>query len=1214
MAKRILGIDTGTNSLGWAVVDRKDDGTYQLVDKGCLIFQEGVKVEKGIESSKASERTMHRASRKHYFRRRLRKVEVLKVLVKYGLCPHLSDEELNLWHTRKIYPKNDDFMLWQRTNDNFDKNPYYYRHLCLTDELDLDNEQERFILGRAFYHLAQRRGFLSNRLDGSEDDSGTVKDAISDLSAEMEEAHCDYLGEYFYKLYSEKGNKVRLRTHYTDREEHYKKEFFAICAKQKLPEEMFTELEKALYFQRPLKSQRSGVGKCTFEPRKPRAALSHPFFEEFRMLGVLNNIKVKGPNDRNLRPLNTEERTKAEKMFYRKSKPNFDFEDIAKEIAGRNKYQWEKDEGDKPYKFNYRMSQNVAGCPTITNLRDIFGNDYKNGIAECYTLSEKKDGTTKSADEMVCDIWNVLYSFSSKEMLKQYAIEKLQLDEETAEKFSKIKLSKGFASLSLLAVRKILPFLRMGIIYPHAVMLANIPSIIGKATWERDKEWILGELIPLMSNFNPKETGLEGTLDFCIKDFLRNNYELTSGAADRLYHPSMVETYKDATIVGGVYQLGSPRINAIRNPMAMRSLHQVRKVVNQLLQKGIIDNTTEVHIEYARELNDANMRKAISNANKQQEKARKEAAEKIATLYKEATGKDIVPTADDILKYQLWEEQDRICLYTGNEIGIADFIGANPKYDIEHTIPRSVGGDFTKENLTLCQSRFNREVKKAQIPSQLANHEEILERIADWKKKVEDLTRQIDKQRKNSRGCTTKEQKDGVIRRRHELELERDYRRGKYQRFTMTEVPEGFARRQGAGIGLVSKYAGLYLKSLFHDKNDRQRTNVFVVKGSSTAEFRKMWGIQSEYEKKSRDNHIHHCIDAITIACIGPGEYQKIAEYYRDYEEYEWGNAAKPTFPKPWPTFTEDIKRLENEMLVVHSTPDNMPKHTKKRVKTANGVFINAGDTARGALHNESYYGAIERDGEILYVKRKSITEFTSVADLDKIVDEAVKQKIKAAVEGKEFKKAIAEPIYMNEEKGILIKKVRCFESSVKNPLHIRQHRDLSKKEYKQQINVTVNGCQYGMAIYEDIVNGRLKRKSEIINMVQAARYYNKKTNEMAPQAKDGVPLKYIVTSGMQVILLQSYDENYKKLAQSELRNRLYNIISMEADGRITLRHNQEARSDKEVRAATSPQSGGYKEGKETYPLYRLSTTNFNALVEGFDFTIDVLGRIHFMK
>ena len=76
MKKRILGLDTGSNSLGWAVVDHEDDSHYTLIDKGVLIFQEGVKIDKAkrIESSKASERTGYRALRRQYFRRRLRKI------------------------------------------------------------------------------------------------------------------------------------------------------------------------------------------------------------------------------------------------------------------------------------------------------------------------------------------------------------------------------------------------------------------------------------------------------------------------------------------------------------------------------------------------------------------------------------------------------------------------------------------------------------------------------------------------------------------------------------------------------------------------------------------------------------------------------------------------------------------------------------------------------------------------------------------------------------------------------------------------------------------------------------------------------------------------------------------------------------------------------------------------------------------------------------
>lgn len=44
---RILGLDTGTNSLGWAIVDRDElSGQYELIYRGDLIFTEGVKVEK----------------------------------------------------------------------------------------------------------------------------------------------------------------------------------------------------------------------------------------------------------------------------------------------------------------------------------------------------------------------------------------------------------------------------------------------------------------------------------------------------------------------------------------------------------------------------------------------------------------------------------------------------------------------------------------------------------------------------------------------------------------------------------------------------------------------------------------------------------------------------------------------------------------------------------------------------------------------------------------------------------------------------------------------------------------------------------------------------------------------------------------------------------------------------------------------------------------
>lgn len=1201
--KRILGIDTGTNSLGWAVVDKNETGEYSLVRKGSLIFQEGVKIEKGIESSKASERTGHKSSRKHYFRRRLRKIEVLKVLVKYGWCPPLSVEALHLWHVKKQYPLDDAFLSWQRTDEKFGRNPYYFRHVCLHEKLDFDEESDRYVLGRAMYHLAQRRGFLSNRLDQSDEkESGKVKESISELSDEMKKAGCEFLGDYFYKLYSERGVTVRIRNRYTDREEHYKKEFYEICKVQGLDEQQIRDLERALYFQRPLKSQRQGVGRCTMEPSRPRCADSHPAYERFRMLSFINNIKVKGPHDIDLRPLNEEERKKINGLFF--SKPQFDFKDIAKAIAGKKNYQYIKDKGDLPYKFNYRMSQGVTGCPTTASLIDIFGEDFADGIAEQYTLS-----AGKTREQMTDDVWNVLYSFADKEKVKAWGMDKLQLDEENADKFSKIRLSHSFASLSLCAIRKILPWLEAGMIYSHAVMMAKVPDIVGKNIWNKYSETIISELSELIANFNPKDESMQGTLDFCIKDYLRNNFDLKPGVADKLYHPSMIETYPDAVInKDGVYQLGSPRTNAVRNPMAMRSLHQLRKVINMLLREGIIDQNTEVHIEYARELNDSNKRQAIARWNKEREKARAGYAADIVKLYKDETGKDIVPTDVDILKFQLWEEQGHVCLYTGERIGLADFIGPNPKYDIEHTVPRSVGGDSTLENMTLCSSRFNRDVKKAQLPSELSNHDEIMARLDKWKEKIEELRKAADKVRTHS--SMAKDMKDALIQKRHRIRLELDYWEGKYRRFQMTEVPEGFSRRQGAGIGLVGKYAGLYLKSLFHRKDDRTKSNVRVVKGATTAEYRKMWGIQDEYEKKSRDNHIHHCIDAIVIACISPGEYNETARYYQQYEEYERGRANKPQFKKPWSTFTEDIKALSKELLVVHDTPDNMPKQSRKKIKTPKGIIYQQGDTARGSLHSDTYYGAIEKDGEIRYVVRRALSSLKE-ADIDNIVDDKVKEIIKAAVDKKGFKLAFEEGIYMNESKKILIKKVRCYYKA-KEPLHIRNHRDKSDKEYKRQFHVETDG-NYCFAIYEGIVKGKIKRTFDVVNMLDAARYYRRSSDirhsyPISAEVKNGLRYRCLLKTGTMLILLQSYDEEIDVSNSVLVSKRLYYVAIMNKDGRIILRHHQEAREATILKKERN--AGAFNDSDAYRSEISMSMSNFNALVEGYDFEINALGEI----
>ena len=1202
---KILGIDTGTDSLGWAIVEKSNEGC-KLLDKGVHIFQEGVKIEKGIEASKAAEKTGHRATRVRYYRIRVRKIQLLKILIDNHLCPPLSEDELKKWKQRKVYPLNEQFMCWQRTNDNEGKNPYADRHKCLHEKLDLENLMDRYILGRAFYHLIQRRGFLSNRKDQDGDDTGKVKEGISSLSEEMQKAGFEYLGDYFYSLYN-KGGKIR--GHYTARNEHYLKEFKAICEIQELDKRLGVDvvkaIEKAIFNQRPLKSQKGQIGKCVFEKNKSKCPVSHPLFEEFRMLSFLNNVRIRTPKDEVLRPLNVEEREKIMPLFFRKSKKNFDFEDIAKKLAPKKMYAFNKQNPNMPYLFNYPMDVSVSGCVVSACLRDIFGEDWLSAICEVYTL-----GNGKSRLQILNDVWHALFFYSDKEKLAEFAKVRLQLNDEDARKFSEISMPSEYASLSLKAICKILPYLRRGMIYSHAVFLGNLCEVMPRYVWKTAemREAAIEKILSEMDNYNPNIDG--AALEVCIKDYLKREYGVTDEDLKKLYHPSMMETYPPVRPNGdGLYQLGSPRISSVRNPMAMRSMFRLRKLINRLLQEGKIDKDTTINIEFARELNDANKRKAIADNVRENQKQREDARKRIIELYKVDTGKDIVPNDDEIVKYILWEEQGHVCLYTGKQIRISDFIGADPKFDIEHTVPQSVGGDSTRMNLTLCDSRYNRDVKKTQLPSELFNHDEILSRIESWKKKYEEFDKQMRRLRTN--GVATKAVKDKIIQRRHLLQLKRDYWKGKYERFIMTEVPEGFSRRQGTDISIISKYARLYLRSVF-DK-------VYTVKGIATSDFRKIWGIQGIYASKERVNHVHHCIDAIVIACIGKAEYDKLAQYYHDKENHVWYGYAKADFVKPWPTFVEDIKNVQNEIFVSHYTPDNMSKQGRKHTVVNGKKVLSKGDAARGTLHNDTYYGAIERDGDVKYVVRRELASLEE-KDIKNIVDDAVRGKIEAAIAEKGFKEAMAGTIWMNEEKRIPIKKVRCYTPSVTNPLNIRKHRDESLKEYKRQFHVA-NDSNYAMAIYiGNDAKGKEKRDFELVNMIDAASYYKTSNDKevvghsMVPiKSKHDYPLAYILKIGTMVLLYEKSSEEIWEGNGVERSKRLYKIVGMSSMrvsgcsyGVILLRYHEEARPAVEIKA----KNGAYLQGEEFRPGIKMLHTQLNALIQSYDFDINELGEI----
>ena len=1211
---KILGLDLGTHSIGWAITEQTETG-YTLFDKGVDIFQEGVNRTQTGEEPMVKKRTEARASRRHFFRRRLRKIELLKVLVAHDMCPPLSDEQLNDWRYNKRYPMDDAFLIWQRTDDNKDKNPYHDRYEALTSSLDLSKQADRYKLGRALYHLSQRRGFLSNRKDQTNDkESGVVKAAISGLSNDMLQNGCSYIGEYFYKLY-QTGEKIR--TKHTSRKEHYENEFYAICSRQQLPESLVKSLHKAIFFQRELKSQKGLVGSCTFEKGKHRCPISHPRFEEFRMLSFLNNVKIETPTDNELRPLSAEERETAITLFLRKSKADFSFEDIAKKLSGgrKNMYSYYLDKNETPYRFNFKMITSVSGSPVTAALRSIFGDDWLTEMCSLYVK-----GAGKSEEQILNDVWHALFSFNDDDKLHAWAVDNLQLTDEQADEFVKIRIKQGYASLSLNAINKILPYLRAGFRYDEAVFMANLPAVVPAELWVPRRREIENDVCGILADYALNPTNRRLTKEQCIAGMLLDKYDISKNRTDRLYHPSKVDTYKDAIRnADGILQLGSPRISSVRNPMAMRALFRLRALVNPLLREGRIDKETKVNIEFARGLNDANMRAAIERYNREQEANRKKCAEAIRELYHTETGREITPSESDILKYQLWEDQKHHCLYTGKTISLVDFIGDNPSFDIEHTVPRSRGGDNSQMNMTLCDSHYNRFVKVGNLPSELADHDAIIARLEEvgWTEKIEVLNKRIEMAAGKAKTASTKEAKDRAIQDKHYLRMKRDNLAGKIQRFTMTEVPEGFSNRQSVDIGIIGRYARMYLQTVF----DR----VYTVKGATTADFRKMWGLQEDYSKKERVNHVHHCIDAITIACISSEAYVQWAQFQRDTERYYWHRDIKPQIDKPWPTFTEDVKAVADSLLVSHYTADNMPKQTKKIMRIRGRVQRNGagevkylqGDTARGALHQETFYGAIKRD-DIKYVVRKSLSSLQQ-SDVAKIVDDAIRRCVEEAIAREGFKEAMSKPICFNAEKGVYIKKVRVFTPSITQPITLKKHRDVSRFDHKQNYYVA-NDSNYCMAIYEGTdEKGRTNRDFEIRHNLQAAKYFNGKTNDydLVPQSSQkDYPLKYILRTGTMVLFYENSPEELRECSVAELSKRLYKITGMStltlqkkySYGTITFKHHQEARPAGELKA----KNGLWKIGEDYRALIGLLHTQLNMCVEGYDFELTVTGDIKF--
>ncbi len=836
MEQKILALDLGSNSIGAAIRNPSDENQFEHAT--VLTFETGVGKDKENKYtiSLAANRTEKRSIRRLYQARKYKLWAVLEALIKDKsklYCP-ISEESLKRWkYYNKEEAQNDNggrkypiddllFSNWIKLDFNNDGkpdyiSPYQLRSELATVKLDFSIEINRFKLGRALYHIAQHRGFKSSKIVQEKDD--VIKENNGeDLIEANKGAEDKKQNKFFDEI--EKLNILVNQTTYTvgmilakvenDCINHPERKSEGIRIRKNLHQYVTRKMlirevkqifdfqgldfkyifdneysKSAIFWQRPLRSQKGLVGYCTLENMKvfdrdkgkeiivgkKRCPISRPEFEEFRALSFINNIayREKGNENFEWQFISNDMRRELykEKFFVQK---DFEFYDIYKWIKNKNKHdKWE---------LNYNFKTNVSACKVSARLQKIFGESWNN------IITRKNRHGNEIQMPFYENVWHVLFESDDEDFVKEYGKSKCGLKEE--DKIGKLSslwfaMPVGYAQLSLKAINNILPFLREGFIYTDAVLLGKVPEILGEKIWNEKKTFITESLKKAVIEKNQDEKRILNIVNSLIaqykslpkeKRFAERNYEYVIGSRDnkypkgsserddyqimkaaedgygnlswkeiskdekttiieeitkhyqeffssidrdfyllprlgdamkrfladnfpdmlycpdtfkkvddakdkctcekckllnKLYHPSMIaiypeareEFYKYGSIQKSMVMLGSPKTGSFKNPMAMRTLYELRKLVNYFIATDQIDQETRVVVEVGRELVDTNKRWAYAAYQNLREEENKEFADAIRELLKDPEAKGSIANADsgdDIDKFRLWYE------------------------------------------------------------------------------------------------------------------------------------------------------------------------------------------------------------------------------------------------------------------------------------------------------------------------------------------------------------------------------------------------------------------------------------------------------------------------------------------------------------------------------------------------------------------------------
>ena len=996
----IYGLDLGVASIGWAVVIIDESGKYRIVGMGSRIIPysdtEGDEFGKGVGESINQQRTTDRTARKTLDRYQLRRRALTNLMKENDM---LSDILLANLSAMELYG---------------------LRGKAAIEKISLKE------LGRLLLHLNQRRGYKH----GSEDETTDKKqrDWVENINSRY--AHIKgkmTIGQFFFQELSE---HQKNHSYYRIKEQifpraAYLEEFDTIWKtqqqfyKEELTEDLRLKVrDEIIYYQRRLKSQKGLVSVCEFEgfpttikngkttkeifvgPRvSPR---SSPLFQLVKIWENINAITIKRLDFDSKKHQELDITDFKDKIFQQLNNKNNLSETELFQIIGIHKR-------DGYYADRNIRIKGIQGNLTLASIcKVLYGYEKLSELTrfdlqiQPTTNIDKKTGEVISINEVsascekepLYQLWHTCYSINEKDEKIKALIKRFDLPFEYAEALARLDFATGnFGNKSAKVIRKILPLLMKGHVYSDSMEIAGYDHSFSETKQERENKELKDKLSLL-----PK--------------------------------------------------------NSLRQPVVEKILNQMINVVNSLIKE--YGKPDEIRVELARELKQSKEeRNDFFNAINQRTKQSEKIAERLFNEY------GLRGTRKNIEKWRLWHEVDGRCLYCNKQITVDQFL-KGIESDVEHIIPKAFFFDDSFANKTIAHIRCNSTKSNATAFDFMTSKGENV---------LDTYLQTITGLYKNDRSDKAKTE-EGVHC------LTGKISKSKFDRlqWRREDIPKDFINRQLQETRYISRKAKQILSKVCREVNS--------TTGNITEKLRKLWGwedvlpnlalpkfrTQNLTEEVSigsnghsvikeiipgwskRDDHRHHAIDALTVACTKQGFIQRLNtlnatqtkdEIYAEIKNKEFSErltALEKYFILYKPFTTAEVQDIAAGILVSYKAGKKVATLGKRKIKKDGKKIVVQENiiVPRGALSEQSVYGKIKTAAKDF--KKDELIKFP-VKYLFEHPHLIFKKKVKAAVEKRlneyngDGKRALAslkkEPVYLNEEKTAELKFGTCFSEEV---------------------------------------------------------------------------------------------------------------------------------------------------------------------------------------